>query len=584
MNQATYRAWARHLRPRRTSVGDSWLEVTEQAWRWAHAETWCRAAHAMIREGLAHAALVDEAIPILSAVGLSPGEGSFGLYTSPTANTLLDTETPPALGALARQLIAPDPTRAEAPSQALAELRSSRFYLAMNRLFWHRRAARGTHGPDEAAALDGEQWVLEGHPWHPMTRTRVGLSVAESLRHAPELCGVGLVRVLEVPADWAQATAGWNEAQRAWLGAPSPGHIRVPMHAAQLRRWTRMIGGLPESCRLVRVHHDGRSLLSLRTLQLEEHDLHVKLALDVLTTSATRTVSPMSTFNGPRISKALEGPFARDPCLRPLRLIPDHQAISMSVPGFEPLSRHSGAIVRARPGSDGKRLIVAAALGSTPPGGAVTVLRSLLSRGDPPASGDPMRLISALSDRLLRPAAHVLVRYGVALETHLQNLLLEFSGADLQAVHVRDLGGIRILRGVRVPVEIPTLHPDSFIETTDFDELIDKFIHTTLHATFHSVVEWSCREAKLDRDEVWRIAARGLRASLTPLLRHDDAQTRARAESAERRIFAPRVRAKALMTMRLTGRFSTYDTIWVDNPLAGLHEDPDDAVVGDALP
>ena len=38
------------------------------------------------------------------------------------------------------------------------------------------------------------------------------------------------------------------------------------------------------------------------------------------------------------------------------------------------------------------------------------------------------------------------------------------------------------------------------------------------------------------------------------------------------------------MTMRLTGRFSTYDTIWVDNPLAGLHEVPDDVVVGDAPP
>ena len=148
-----------------------------------------------------------------------------------------------------QELVIPDSSRDDATFRALAELRCSRFYLAMNRLFWHRRAALGTHGSDESAARDGEQWVLEGHPWHPMTRTRVGLSVAESLRHAPELLGAGPIQILEVPADWVQATTGWNEAQRGWLGAPSPGRIRIPMHAAQLRRWTQMLGGLPAPCR-----------------------------------------------------------------------------------------------------------------------------------------------------------------------------------------------------------------------------------------------------------------------------------------------------------------------------------------------
>ena len=101
----------------------------------------------------------------------------------------------------------------------------------------------------------------------------------------------------------------------------------------------------------------------------------------------------------------------------------------------------------------------------------------------------------------------MLVRYGWPGDPPAEPAA-EFSGETFRGCTFETSAGSGFFEAPTSPWK-STLHPASFIETTDFDELIDKFIHTTLHATFHSVVEWTCREAELDRAEVWRIAARG---------------------------------------------------------------------------
>ncbi|MCB9755586.1 MAG: hypothetical protein H6713_37120 [Myxococcales bacterium] len=178
--------------------------------------------------------------------------------------------------------------------------------------------------PLDPRAIDvpaSESMPVAGHPWHPMCKTRLGLTLRENLRHAPELLGDGACAAVDVDARHV-AAHGEYAALAPRLFPPAPrGLVRVAVHPAQLRAlpsllpcsWGQVIqrAALPP--------RPARALLSLRTVALEppgEGSLHVKLALNVHTTSCARTVSPMSQANGPQLSALLERVQSVDPLTR----------------------------------------------------------------------------------------------------------------------------------------------------------------------------------------------------------------------------------------------------------------------------
>ncbi len=404
----------------------------------------------------------------------------------------------------------------------------------------------------------------------------------ELLRHAPEQLAQAPVAAVDLRADRV-ALAGPFAELTGPLFPPSPaGWVRLPVHALQLRRLPRLLGAAwgTEVRPAAAAPLPARALLSLRTVSLARHPLHLKLAVDIHTTSARRQVSPQSVVNGPRLAALLDEIAAADPLTRRgLRIWPDVAAAGLA-PDAGPLAGQLGVIVRPAPdalvaslrpsfapGLSGQdpELLVCAALGERRPGAGP--LLHELSAGYP---GDRRARLAAFARDyvalLVPPLLRLLTAHGVALEAHLQNTLLVHAGRP-QGFLIRDLGGIRVhrprLRRTGRDVE---LLPGSFTITDDLAEAQGKLMHTLLHAHLTALFGWIEDAGGPPCEDLWALARAALAEALDAW-RREPALVRACAED-RAFFFAPTCRAKALWTMRVDQRSSDYAYITVDNVLA----------------
>nr|WP_255216466.1 IucA/IucC family protein [Pseudenhygromyxa sp. WMMC2535] len=487
----------------------------------------------------------------------------------------------PLLAALFDHEGCPAPARA----RVLAELQDGVFNLASARLADALRslAARATEGEGAAdpRLSDPEHFVTEGHPWHPMARTRLGLGHADVLRHAPELLARARLPFVEVEADLLQVSPAWLERSEQLSGAAhrdarARGRLRLPIHPVQARRLPSLFPAAWSSGAMRLVDDgalDARSLLSLRTVALDRPPagppLHLKLALSVHTTSARRRVSPMSVANGPRVSALLERILATDPHTAPLSLMAEHACVGLDPERAGAAAGELGLIVRRAPPANAW---VCAAMGERWPGEEARVLERACA-GYP---GDRGQRVRALLDdwlaKLAGPALRLLCLHGVALEVHLQNTLVAVEDGRVRGFWIRDLGGIRLhAPRLRAAGWDLALAPDSFIITEDLEEVRGKLEHTLFHANLAHLFEVAAEVGGVPEAQSWARARAFVDATLSRWAAAPELATGHRAALLDdrARLLAPRVRAKALLRMRMHDRISDYDYTEVDNALAG---------------
>jgi siderophore synthetase component len=460
------------------------------------------------------------------------------------------------------------------------ELADSAFNLALASLAAQARPAWARAHPDDPRTTDPEHWVTDGHPWHPMTKTRLGLGLAEHARLAPELLARTPLGAVDVRASLAQVEPALVERLAPWLGRAAPGWVRLPVHGRQLPRLARSPSArMGRDVVPVPWHASGRSLLSLRTAAFEDPavgPLHLKLALGVHTTSARRVVSPMSVYNGPRVSALLAAIQAADPECAGIAIAAETLTggLAAHVDGAAEL----GVIVRdgrAFLGPNGAPAWVCAGLGEPSPLDGYTGVVRLTEgfEGSPPQRARAM--LEQYLARLVPPLLRFCVAHGVALEGHLQNTLVHAVDGRPAGFVVRDLGGIRLhgprlaARGHRV-----ALHPASFIVTDDLAEVRSKLAHTLFHAHLGTLFTWVEDALGLPGAEAWALARR----CVCECLRRwsADPSLRPACEADLASWLAPRVRAKALLRMRIEDASSEYAYAEVDNPLADRCISPTD--------
>ncbi|MGH8877547.1 MAG: IucA/IucC family protein, partial [Stackebrandtia sp.] len=145
------------------------------------------------------------------------------------------------------------------------------------------RTARNHH-PDPSVYF--EQLVIDGHPVHPLCRTRIGLDSAEfAPEHHPE------VELAMIPIATARVTGVWP-----WYDRND--HPLLPVHPLQL--------SLHPPPRAAAGTLTAAPLMALRSLApTAQPHLHVKTSLDVQLTSARRRVSAAAAHNGPALSHAI---------------------------------------------------------------------------------------------------------------------------------------------------------------------------------------------------------------------------------------------------------------------------------------
>jgi siderophore synthetase component len=325
-----------------------------------------------------------------------------------------------------------------------------------------------------------EQLLVDGHPLHPCCRTRTGMTVADVLAYAPEHRPLIRLRRLRVPAD-------------RWHGTGQPVLYAHPWQAPRLLArypWLTSAG----------VTRPVRPLMSLRTVAPVSGGPHIKTAVDIQMTSATRTVSPAAVHNGPRLS-ALLTQLTAD---LPLDVLTETEAGAV-ITEHGP-DRRLAHLIRQAP-----RL----APGETAVPLGVLATEAVLQK----TVGDPYEFMGLLGTALFAPLARVLHR-GVALEAHGQNTLIVLAGTRPVRTLYRDFGGVRVHAG---RLRAAGLQPPDLIgdlPTDDPAELRTKLAAAALGTVARQLVAALAQHRGAEPARLWTIIADALRSTATSDIAH----------------------------------------------------------------
>ncbi|TDB76035.1 IucA/IucC family protein [Micromonospora sp. KC723] len=358
-----------------------------------------------------------------------------------------------------------DDPEAEAGWQAFttecqADLRARRLAAAARRRVLAEVVAERTPAPTgmPAALLDDVLAAYAGHPVYPTDRCRHGLDDDDLRRYSPEHAPRFTLRWYAARAE-AVRLAG--DLPDWWPRTPRTDRFLMPVHPLTAQRH-----GLPVTDQpAITV----RPTLSMRTVALAQDPYtHLKLPLPTATLGARnrRTLHPDTLADGAAVAGLLD-------------------RIASAEPAFAGRIRHADESVYGHAGDDdrlsflirrfprdlvGVQVVPVAALAAPDPV-AGTVLERIAAR--------PAELVESYLDLLLDWHVCLWLRYGVALESHPQNIHLLVHPDGTVGLLYKDNDGARLDPPHRAPAGLALR--DDRMWVRDPQELADVFITITLH-------------------------------------------------------------------------------------------------------
>lgn len=317
------------------------------------------------------------------------------------------------------------------------------------------------------------------------------------------------------------------------------------------------------------------------------HLPHCKLAIGVQLTNVERTLSPQAVHNGPRATALLRKIADRE-SLEHLGLLAEPAAACYHPPGgphpdgqaYDD-ARHLSALVRQNPydhpfATGDARLVPAARLAARPNrASGPPLIRELVERyaaatkaADGRATEAALGFLTEYADVLVPEHLRLQCKYGVALESHLQNAIAVLEEGRPTATLVRDFGGIRVHSG-RLADHGLTLdpYPDSDLAADGVQDLYRKLYYALFQNHLAELIVALVRSTPVSESDCWsRVADRCHEAFAT--LRADSAVPDDRVARDEAALFRDPAVHKALTAMRLRGKRHEYVTSRVSNPLA----------------
>lgn len=392
----------------------------------------------------------------------------------------------------------------------IRELEETLFKDALcQRIRW--REGRRFAGRD-GDALEAE--LMDGHPYHPSYKSRVGFDASDHMAYGPEfrqpIHPVWVAARKEMTRVDALAP-GWEVLVRRQLGevlcarferrireaGHNPaGYVWLPVHPWQ---WRRVVG--PCFQQLIRegsliwlgeseeAYHAQQSIRTLMNADVPEKE-YLKLALSILNTSTGRVLAPHTVANAPRVSGWLKGILEKDSFLRETGLVLLGETAGASfVPTVPEPVRDEGYGVMGSIWRESLHPFLKERE-------AFVSFNGLTQRD---ADGTPLvdawvkrQGVEEWTRRLLQasvtPLIHLLYAHGIGVEAHAQNMVLIHERGMPKRVALKDFhDGIRFSRKhLAVSVPCPELEPtpeaharvnrNSFIETED-PRQVSHFMH-----------------------------------------------------------------------------------------------------------
>lgn len=424
--------------------------------------------------------------------------------------------------------------------------------------------------------LYSESLIFEGHPTHPLTKTKLPLSMEEVRTYSPEFEKIINLKVMLIHNEYVNVTTILDHSQFILNEV-------IPEYLDELHTFMNDRERLLKDYKVILVHPwqyehtirnkfkewlqnhilistpfhvPSKATSSFRTMSLINHPYHVKLPVNVQATSAVRTVSPETTIDGPKLSQALHRELNQytqlDVALEPYGLFAKTASDD---------ARQLACIIREKPFTkdDGILLVTGALVNKNVVDNEITVDSYLKWINDDINQHTIHQFMRNYTRQLVTPLLALIQDYGIALEAHMQNTLVHLGPEYQIQFIVRDLGGSRIdiktlsQKLKHIEVENKSLLADSI------EEVIMKFQHAIVQNQLAELIFHFKKYEFIKEEELFNIIQEEIEVAIN--------DTKPHADTLRKVLFGPTITVKALLKMRMKKKVKKYLNISLDNPI-----------------
>ena len=424
--------------------------------------------------------------------------------------------------------------------------------------------------------LYSESLIFEGHPTHPLTKTKLPLSMEEVRTYSPEFEKIINLKVMLIHNEYVNVTTILDHSQFILNEV-------IPEYLDELHTFMNNRERLLKDYKVILVHPwqyehtirnkfkewlqnhilistpfhvPSKATSSFRTMSLINHPYHVKLPVNVQATSAVRTVSPETTIDGPKLSQALHRELNQytqlDVALEPYGLFAKTDSDD---------ARQLACIIREKPFTkdDGILLVTGALVNKNVVDNEITVDSYLKWINDDINQHTIHQFMRNYTRQLVTPLLALIQDYGIALEAHMQNTLVHLGPKYQIQFIVRDLGGSRIdiktlsQKLKHIEVENKSLLADSI------EEVIMKFQHAVVQNQLAELIFHFKKYDFIKEEELFNIIQEEIEVAIN--------DTKPHADTLRKVLFGPTITVKALLKMRMKKKVKKYLNISLDNPI-----------------
>ncbi|MCI2916134.1 IucA/IucC family protein [Staphylococcus hominis] len=424
--------------------------------------------------------------------------------------------------------------------------------------------------------LYSESLIFEGHPTHPLTKTKLPLSMEEVRTYSPEFEKIINLKVMLIHNEYVNVTTILDHSQFILNEV-------IPEYLDELHTFMNDRERLLKDYKVILVHPwqyehtirnkfkewlqnhilistpfhvPSKATSSFRTMSLINHPYHVKLPVNVQATSAVRTVSPETTIDGLKLSQALHRELNQytqlDVVLEPYGLFAKTDSDD---------ARQLACIIREKPfiKNDGILLVTGALVNKNVVDNEITVDSYLKWMNDDINQHTIHQFMRNYTRQLVTPLLALIQDYGIALEAHMQNTLVHLGPKYQIQFIVRDLGGSRIdiktlsQRLKHIEVENKSLLADSI------EEVIMKFQHAVVQNQLAELIFHFKKYEFIKEEELFNIIQEEIEVAIN--------DTKPHADTLRKVLFGPTITVKALLKMRMKKKVKKYLNISLDNPI-----------------
>lgn len=457
----------------------------------------------------------------------------------------------------------------------------------------------------EDSYLSSEQFVIEGHPIHPGAKLRKGMSPETVINYSAEFSNAISLQFVLIHKSIAkvqtytgeendllfksfeglEATVmdyvGRDQINQYYVMVVHPwqyDHILLQEYKEELK-----------TNRLIPIDYQQSYYagLSFRTLmpKYPKKSPHIKLSTNVHITGEIRTLSEQTTINGPQVTHILNDIKQKDSLFKHINadtideLAGIHFYNSLDkVSTRTKRSEQLGTLFRTNIYhliKNETTPIIPSALVSSTIYNDEPLIVSLINKYKE-KNKFPTFEIAALSwinqygQALIDITIPLYVKYGIALEAHLQNSIATFSeDGRLDRLYIRDFEGLRIdrIRLNKMGYSTASFHEKSLILSDQPQTVFNKVFYSSIQNHLGELIVSITKSSENSNFEkqLWQLIRDILIAKLNDIANDIDDQQRVK--NIKSILLAPKIDYKCVTTMRLTDEADYYTYIKVDNPL-----------------